>query len=180
MTHADMNKALIFVLSLSLTINFFLAGIIVKKNRMKPLENFPIKTFVKKCGDYDLYFIIFFSITNCIDCLKAIKHLKNLEQVFQIKVLGIIPESEKNEIGKLKYLIDTEIIIFSSRNYKKYSPVYSPCIYGVTNKGLILFKIPTYKLDTHMTLQYFFNYLENAYLHIKEITDKNKGGYNES
>jgi hypothetical protein len=116
-----------------------------------------------KCGDYDMYLIIFFSKKTCRDCLSIIIQLKNLEKSFQIRVVGIVPESEIGDNDELINLAGVQLDFLSSSKFIKFLPLYAPTLYGVTNRGLILFAIPSFKLEDGLIIQFMLQFFEKAY-----------------
>ncbi len=136
-----------------------LSSYIYRINRSPALFGFKQNAIQKSETEkrvFRLYY--FFSIRDCSPCLESIEIIKKYSKTFE--VIGVIPESEMNEIEFIKreYRIDFKIV--SVKKYMKFKPVYSPSIIGVDSTGKIFFVIPSVPGQYEYLESFFIKFLE--------------------
>ncbi len=155
------NIFIIFLISISI----FLLSQIGKEQRKLALMNFPIGTYTreeKKETGPILYLFFVFSLKNCRDNLEVIDALNSLPNGF--KVIGLVPYSELKDEKKLRNLTGAKfkIIPFSDKYYK-FSPNYTPTIFGVSENGRIYFVLPAVPEEKLFLKDFLWNFYYKAY-----------------
>jgi hypothetical protein len=149
-----------------------LASVIYKNEKSPtPHVRFPVSQEETKRGTVDvpLYLYVFFSKQNCSDCLESIEALNYLPS--QYVVTGIVPEMElKNDEMGLRRMTGATFPLISASAYKKHIPWYTPCIIGVSPKGVVIFELPGVPGEK----EYLVKYLDSLYEKIYPIFFKEK------
>jgi hypothetical protein len=114
---------------------------IYKQGNQKPLHHFPITEFPKMVNiENPLYLVLFFSIQNYKDCLGGIDILNSLKSPYI--VYGLVPPDEQKNENHLRGVTGAKFKIFSGEKFKRFAPIYAPTLFGVSQKGRILFVLP--------------------------------------
>jgi hypothetical protein len=103
-----------------------------------PIENQPR---INVPGVPPLYLYFFFSRRHCPVCLEAIEVLNELPS--QFVVIGIVPAGELEKESEFRNATGAafNLIIFKE-SYRRFTPRYSPALFGVSGNGDILFILP--------------------------------------
>jgi len=153
----EVKNYIIGVLSLCIVV---LLSFMYKDSKTPLLEKFPVenKPAEISSGEPTLYLYIFFSKHNCPSCLEAVQVLNELPPPFV--VTGIVPAEElKNETGLRRTTGAAFNLISSKERHKKFTPNYTPAIFGVAGNGKILFVLPGVPGEK----KYLYNFLVNFY-----------------
>jgi hypothetical protein len=117
-----------------------LASIIYKKDKASIYDNFPAPTTARKSTEPSFYLYLFFSKTNCHDCLQIIEVLNQLSPPF--KVTGLVPGSELKDEALLRNETGALFELKNKKDFKRFEPIYSPAVVGVSENGTIFFVLP--------------------------------------
>jgi hypothetical protein len=90
--------------------------------------------------DVHLFLHVFFKKKNCPDCMEIIDVLNHLPP--QFVVTGIVPQDELKDEKGFRRITGAAFPLISAKKYKRYIPLYSPAIIGVSPDGDILFVLP--------------------------------------
>lgn len=116
---------------------------IYKLGSQKPLQHFPITDLPQNQTqniENPLYLVLFFSVQNCKDCMGGIEILNDLKAPFV--VYGLVPPDELKNETHLRSITGAKFKILPGSKFKRFSPIYAPTLYGVSQKGCILFVLP--------------------------------------
>jgi thioredoxin-related protein len=135
-----------YIIGVLLVIILSLGSWSYKHYKTPCLTKFPIKislsTKVANLNEPNLYLFLFFSKDNCSDCLQTIHILNNLPSQFVLT--GIVPSRELEQEKKLRKVTGANFKLKSlDRIYKRFNPNYAPTLFGVSEKGKILFVLPS-------------------------------------
>jgi hypothetical protein len=104
-----------------------------------------------------LYLFLYFHSHDCPQCLKIIETLNNLPPHFIIK--GIVPKDEIKDKEIIKKRLGANFDIEPATKYKKFVPLISPCLIGVTKSKAVIFIIPALPEQD----KYLLDFLESTY-----------------
>jgi hypothetical protein len=153
-------------------IGFLLVCIVVifsfmyKDARNPVLGKFPVEIQPPEntSGEPPLFLYFFFSKHHCPICLEAIDVLNGLPP--QFVVTGIVPVGElENEAGFRNATGVTFRLVSFRESYRKFTPHYSPAIFGVKANGDILFVLPGVPGEK----EYLYDFLISFYSRSIEI-----------
>ncbi len=103
-------------------------------------NSFPLKkSYTEKSGPI-FYLYIFFSKHNCNICLDLIPVLNDFPP--EVKVIGVIPDKQLEEESQIRQMVGAAFELEGNSKYKKYIPIYSPALIGVSETGKIFFVLP--------------------------------------
>jgi len=130
-------------------IGFLLVCIVVifsfnyKDSHRPILCKFPVENQARNNapGEPPLYLYFFFSRYHCPVCLEAIEVLNELPS--QFVVTGIVPAGELEKESEFRNATGAafNLVIFKE-SYRRFTPRYSPALFGVSGNGDILFILP--------------------------------------
>lgn len=143
----------------------FLGSLNYKSKKSQILDHFPINKFQIECENPRIYLIFFFSIDNCFPCLRIIETLNNLPS--QYKVIGLVPEREINFEDEVRKITNARFELKSYKGLKTFKPNYSPSLYGVSQRGEILFILPGVPGQDEYLKQFLESFLHRASLLLK-------------
>jgi len=151
-----MKNYIIALLAVSLAVS---VSFIYRANQRPALQHFPI-SLVDHYDNQDnpLYLLLFFSKQNCKDCLAGIEVLNNLEP--QYRVYGIVPDKEMSDLSLLRKTTGAAFELLPANQFNTYYPIYAPTLFGVTQKGRILFILPGIP-DQKKALKHFLSVFYN-------------------
>lgn len=129
-----------YIIALLAVTVIFLGSVIYKSNISSIFRYFPIHKFKAEEGNARIYLIFYFSMKNCLPCLDIIEILNQLPHHY--KVIGIVPELELQFEDELRMITSARFELRSLKKFKKYMPTYSPSLFGINQKGEILFILP--------------------------------------
>jgi len=102
------------------------------------LVDFPVLEDQKKINSpFSLYF--FFSRHSCPACMEMADVLNRLTDDFPI--VGVVPGNESVSLDSLKQKYRFRVIVLD-RKLKRFLPLHSPSLVGVTSRGQVLFILP--------------------------------------
>ena len=108
-------------------------------------------------GVIPFYLFFYFHSHDCPQCLKVITILNNLPRHFQIK--GLVPEDEIRNVAIIKEMTGAIFELASIEKYKKFIPLISPALIGVSKEGAVLFILPAIPDQE----EYLLDFLESFY-----------------
>jgi hypothetical protein len=135
-----------YIIGILLVIILFFVSLSYKYYKTPNLKNFPIEislsTKVANSNEPNLFLFLFFSKDNCSDCLQTIRTLNNLPPQFVLT--GVVPPKELEQEKKLRKVTGANFKLRSlNRKYKRFNPNFAPTLFGVSEKGIILFVLPS-------------------------------------
>ena len=140
----------------------FLGSLNYKSKKSYILDHFPINKFQTEYESPRIYLIFFFSIDNCFPCLSIIETLNNLPS--QYKVIGLVPEKEINFEDEVRKITNARFELKSYEGLRKFRPNYYPSLFGVSQKGNILFILPGVPGQDEYLRQFLESFLHKASL----------------
>jgi hypothetical protein len=130
-----------------------------------------------KSAEASLYLFLFFSKKNCAECLKKIvKDLNDLSPPFY--VLGIVPGNELEDEQELRLITKAEFPLSRFEKYRKYVPLYTPTLIGVSPSGVVVFVLPEISRSKNIYLKGFLTSILARLDHLlkdEKAQDKNGG-----
>ncbi len=135
-----MKKLVIVFIVFLLTVILVLSSFLYDNGKQSIYNNCPVIENENPGDEVALFIYIFFSKRNCRDCLQIIEILNRLQPPF--KAIGVVPGSELKEEGELRNITGAAFRLISCAEYKKYIPLYSPSLMGISRRGKIYFVIP--------------------------------------
>lgn len=155
-----------------MVICIFLVSVIYKQQNNMIFTHFPIQEqdeIKVKSTKASLYLFLFFSIKKCPRCLSnVVEVLNGLSSNFI--VVGVIPGNELEAEKKLRSETGAIFTLSSLDNYKKYAPIYTPTLIGVSPTGKVVFILP---VDT-LRSRYLKDFLNSVYSQLYHLLGDEK------
>lgn len=131
-----------YVIGLLMVVILVLGSFVYKQRNTMVCYHFPIPGNLKtKSIDPPFYLFLFFSKHDCPSCLdEMVKVLNKLTPPFC--PAGIVPGEELKDERELRRLKGVSFPLYSFREFKKYLPVYTPTLFGVSPSGKVIFVLP--------------------------------------
>jgi thioredoxin-related protein len=123
-------------------LTIFLGTVVYRQRNTMVFTQFPVNTeIITVKSDPQLYLFLFFSGNSCSSCInELVSVLNDLTESFH--VVGVIPDHELKNQQALKKKTGALFPLHSSKQYKQYSPTYTPSLICVSSSGNVLFLLP--------------------------------------
>lgn len=156
----------------------FLATVIYKQQSIMVFTHFPVKEQDGMRGkssesEVPLYLFLFFSKKNCASCLyDVVKFLNGLSPPFY--VTGVVPGDELKNEQSLRSITGASFPLRSFDEYRRFIPMYTPTLIGVSYSGKIVFVLP----DIAVQSSHLENSLISVYDKLYPVLGKENGKNN--
>jgi hypothetical protein len=148
-----------YVIGVLLVLVILLGSTIYRNSKNQLLSVFPVERAERPNPQQPvLNLYLFFSKKNCASCMRIVPILNRLTLPYVVK--GVVPRDEVDAIPELRKMTQATFpLVPFSRKHMNLGPVMWPALYGVSDRGWVLFIWPSYpelKQDLERLLHAFY------------------------